>query len=93
MQTKNQGSQEAPREKRVRLQKASRFLFKAFMIASLKSGVSSAFGSNPGSAFDTSDRDAWTHLKTWITCLAASIQRHTTLTALIDINPIKPNQK
>ena len=54
MLTKNQGSQEAPREKRVRLLKASCFLLKAFMIASLKYGASSAFGSDPGSAFDTS---------------------------------------
>ena len=54
MLTKDERSQEAPREKRVRLQKASCFLLKAFMIASLKSSASSAFGSNPGSAFDTS---------------------------------------
>ena len=54
MLTKDEGSQEAPREKRVRLQKASYSLLKAFMIASLKSGASSAFGSDPGSAFDTS---------------------------------------
>ena len=54
MLTKNQGSQEAPREKRVRLLKASCLLLKAFMIASLKYGASSAFGSDPGSAIDTS---------------------------------------
>ena len=73
MQTKNQGSQEAPREKRVRLQKASCFLLKALMIASLKSSASSAFGSDPGSAFDSSALDDWFY-QSHVTMIALTAQ-------------------